>query len=876
MPSRQLIVRVVDGNGKPVADAEVCFLTDYLRSKFTTGRTDAEGRWSGPVPADLKHWRIFARKANVGFDYAVPTPRPGSRDQMPPLPDEVKLTLDGARNVRVKTVAQNGKPIAGAKVGAWYIRKLGRESDINLSGLYDRFAKTDDNGILVLDWLPKQFTGAIPILAYHDDYFVLGMSANLMADKPVEELVISLLPMEKLSGRIKHADGRPAAGITVAVEGQGAANNPFRKATQTDAEGRYELKVNSEHAYIAAVQDTRWAAPYRSGIVVRAGKPVDGVDFVLGRATRLHGRITVAKDGRPASEMSLYLEIDKGQIPPEIQRPGDLNYHPVHMYIHARTDAEGRYEFHLGPGEYQLKTQHRVEPVAISIPAANPPEEIVRDLRMPRAETGRLTGVVVDAEGRPVVGAIVNGEYGVTTGRGLPRIKTDEKGRFTVERCLDPLVLHAKTTTEDRAGTARVDAEASEIRIVLGSTAKASGRLLDLQGKPLAGKDLIYGIRIYLRDPGLPPDQIPWTNRFGGKATTDSDGRFTLTGLIAGETYDIRYLQDHQHSVVPKVVKVSSAAALDLGDLLIDPLPPKPYVPPTPVQQAVNAFSAHQPDSPQQRLQKLLDEARREHTRPLLLFGSPKDPACVDLFRLFSEDKEQASKLRWEFEMASLDSSQDAVRQLAEKLGVAAGKDRPPILAVLDAPTLPSPKLGEDRMGVATHELRLDEKHKLDGRALAAFLQKHKHAERDAEQMLAQAQQKAKTENKRVFFITSASWCGPCRLLSRFLAKHKEELERHYVFVKIDISRDHHADAVCKRLQQGKHEGVPWYAILDADGKALITSDAPTDDPRSGSSNIGFPSSPEGIEHFLAMLKQTAPRLGPQQCNALRKELERR
>ena len=206
------------------------------------------------------------------------------------------------------------------------------------------------------------------------------------------------------------------------------------------------------------------------------------------------------------------------------------------------------------------------------------------------------------------------------------------------------------------------------------------------------------------------------------------------------------------------------------------------------------------------------------------------------------------------------------MRELAKELGVPAGKDGPPILAVLDA----------EGALVATHELRLDDKHKLDGPALAAFLRKHKLAERDAEKMLAEAREKAKTENKRVFFIASASWCGPCRLLSRYLAEHKGELERHYVFVKIDISRDQHADDVRKRLQQGKHEGVPWYAILDADGKVMITSNAPAmEDSRSDSTNIGFPSSPEGIEHFLTMLKRTAPRLGQEQRNALGKGLEK-
>ncbi|HTU91788.1 MAG TPA: sigma-70 family RNA polymerase sigma factor [Gemmataceae bacterium] len=866
-PIRKLAVHVVDDKGKPVADAEVYFLVDYEVS--TEGRTDAEGRWSGRVPADAKQWGLFARKANVGFDYAIPTPRPGSLDEMRPLPEEVKLTLDGARTLRVKTVDRHGKPISGVMVGPWYIEKpspegtpINRRRDINLGGLHKRWLKTDKNGIVVLDWLPRRFKQAIPILAHHDDYFALDHATPLLAEKPVEELTISLLPMEKLSGRVTHADGRPAAGIVVAVAGQGCSHNYFRGSAQTDAEGHYALKVYSDYAYIVAVQDKRWAAPYRSGIVVRAGKPVEGVDFVLGRATRLHGRITVGKDGRPASGMVYFnLTIDKGDIPPELRRPNDSSYHPVQMYFHGQIDKDGRYEFYLGPGEYLLQTQIRVEAVKITIPVANPPAEIVRDVRLPRPETGRFTGRVVDAEGKPIAGAVVDGTYAAQSGRWFPPIKTDEQGRFTVERSLDPLVLHAQTADKTSAGVVRIDAEAPEGKIVLGPLAKASGRLLDLQGNPIRGKELRYGIRVHVGDPRT----SPFADWFGGTAMTDTDGRFTLINLIPGETYHIDLPLDEHSSIDIKQVKPSSAQALDLGDLRADPTPRRPYVPPTPAQRTADAFAANKQTTPRQRLRNLLNEAPREYTKPLLLFGSPKDPACVELFRSFNEESEQPSKLRWEFELASLDVGQTSARELAMELGVSAGKDHAPTLAVLDA----------EGALVATHALRLNEKHKLDAPALTAFLQKHKLATRDAEQMLAEAREKAKAESKRVFFIASASWCGPCRRLSRYLSEHKAELERHYVFVKIDISRDRHADSLCKRLQEGKHQGVPWYAVLDADAKVLITSNAPAADPQPGSSNIGFPSSPEAIEHFLTMLKQTAPRLSQEQQSALRKGLER-
>ena len=100
-PAREVAVRVVDRDGKPVPDAAIAFLAE--RNPVADGRTDGNGRWKVRVPADSKDWSIFARKAKVGFDYAV-AGEPGNRQALKPLPDQLTLTLDGAKTMRVKAV----------------------------------------------------------------------------------------------------------------------------------------------------------------------------------------------------------------------------------------------------------------------------------------------------------------------------------------------------------------------------------------------------------------------------------------------------------------------------------------------------------------------------------------------------------------------------------------------------------------------------------------------------------------------------------------------------------------------------------------------------------------------------------------------------
>jgi thiol-disulfide isomerase/thioredoxin len=354
---------------------------------------------------------------------------------------------------------------------------------------------------------------------------------------------------------------------------------------------------------------------------------------------------------------------------------------------------------------------------------------------------------------------------------------------------------------------------------------------------------------------------------------TDANGNFTLARLGPGEEYQLSIKLDENSSRNVTEVTAKDSQPLALGDLSVDPNPSKPYVPPTPAERAAQGFAAKRETPPQQRLEDLLAEARREYTRPLLLFGKPTDPACVELYRLFQErdhDSKEAEKqdvpapneLRWEFELAALDTDRPELREFASKMKIDISAGHAPLLAVLSS----------DGSLAETQELELKDG-KLDGRLLGAWMARHKLATRDARKMLDDALAKAKAEDKRVFFILSASWCGPCRMLARFLAPHKSELEQHFVFVKLDISRDEHADELRERFKESASGGVPWYCILDADAKVLTTSNLPKVNPRYGTSNMGFPTQPAEVDHFLGMLKSTAPRLGDEKLAKLRAEL---
>jgi Thioredoxin-like len=142
------------------------------------------------------------------------------------------------------------------------------------------------------------------------------------------------------------------------------------------------------------------------------------------------------------------------------------------------------------------------------------------------------------------------------------------------------------------------------------------------------------------------------------------------------------------------------------------------------------------------------------------------------------------------------------------------------------------------------------------------FLAKQAPEKLDAEKLLGDALARARREDKKVFLQETGIYCAPCQLLMQYWEKHQDVLDPNFIYLKIDRARLAHGDDVMKRLRPADSIGIPWIAILDADGKVLETS-------------LGFPSTePKDIDEFLRFLAKTAPRLTKEQLAALRSDLD--
>jgi len=511
-PARSINVQVVDRTGKPVPGAVVGVVGAYVG--LDTGHSDQQGQFTLRIPAQAPLQNIYALKAGLGLDYlSLPKAEratTGDQPQPPDLSRPVNLRLTAARTVRIKLIDPEGRPIEGIRVSPWYFQKpqWGHLDGLNISGVGDFQKKTDAAGIAIFDWIPSWNKQSVTFWS-HDRELWTRPRITWNPEKDPPEKTAQLQRTVPIRGRVRHADGAPAAGILIQAAGAERSGDPFRGETWTDAKGRFELRVYPGLRYMFAVTDSRWAAAARTEIAVNPDAPADGIDFQLSPAKRIHGHVTIGPDRKPRVGQTMSLAQSS------IMRS-------------TATDAQGHYEFHVGPGDYSLWGPENVEEQRFSIGTE---ESVTLDFHMPRAARG-IIGVQVVLQGKdpqPVAGAQVLGMSRSSMIHELSAT-TDHRGRFRIERWLDEMWIHARSKDGKLTGAIEITEDQTEVTIPVKPSASLRGRLVDAAtGQPVPGCNIVAIVVIHTPRGG---------NSMSLASTkTDAGGRFVLAGLAVGVDY---------------------------------------------------------------------------------------------------------------------------------------------------------------------------------------------------------------------------------------------------------------------------------------------------------------------------------------------------
>lgn len=94
----------------------------------------------------------------------------------------------------------------------------------------------------------------------------------------------------------------------------------------------------------------------------------------------------------------------------------------------------------------------------------------------------------------------------------------------------------------------------------------------------------------------------------------------------------------------------------------------------------------------------------------------------------------------------------------------------------------------------------------------------------------------------------------------------KPVLTKDFVLCKLDTDRMTGGKDVLKRYCE-KSGGIPWFVFLDAEGKALATSDGPN-------GNIGCPYTDEEIDTFVGILRKVVATITEENLAGLKASLK--
>jgi RNA polymerase sigma factor (sigma-70 family) len=559
-PSREVVVRVTDKAGVPVPGAAVETLPSYA-----IVMADNKGTAVLRIPADAAVSRIIGLKSGRGFD-DYQHGEPGRGDPAMELPGSVHLVLNGARTVQIRAIDSAGKPLAGISFSPSVVRKVGKK-DGNVFTFQSEIAQatTDERGVATFNWIPP--TTAPLFFETRSAGYHTAALRNLQEDETGKMLTAQLVRDGTIRGHVVRPDGKPAAGILMMTEEGRGRGYTRRLLDRTAADGSYELTVPSNESYFVAVADDEWATRGVE-VTVPEGRPVEGLDFRLARGTLVHGMLTIGPDRQPGEGRNVLLSTQA-----QIERS-------------VATDAKGHYQIRVGPGTYALgipnehlsgdqvkdvyegrennpaSKSHHLEIVMETITVKDE-EELIRNLWIPKPETGPISGRVVLA-GEPARGVAGAKVQGLALPPSWAPTVADAEGRFHAQRRLQKTVVHARSPDGSLGGLIEIRGDDREIVIPVSPTATMTGIILDERGHPMANVE-VTSERYVREDDG----RGRFREGFTPTVLTDDRGRFALPELLVGQEYDISVPSGNKSWYIVTWVKPQEGGPLELGTLTV-------------------------------------------------------------------------------------------------------------------------------------------------------------------------------------------------------------------------------------------------------------------------------------------------------------------
>jgi beta-lactamase regulating signal transducer with metallopeptidase domain/protocatechuate 3,4-dioxygenase beta subunit len=376
-------------------------------------------------------------------------------------------------------------------------------------------------------------------------------------------------------GRVVDAEGQPVAGVRVgSTHDTGVFGSTLDEqfTAVSNADGQFELSIRRPEEHdgwpVLAMDRERGLAGMARLPANRV--PEEPVELKVEPGGYVTGRI-VDTDGRPAKGVPVHVAvfprgqgIGYGMNAGETDANGAFRVGPFHPKPSIEVGAGGPYSDRMVGGARQMvqvtaKGDVELEPIVVN------------------AAGRSIRGMVIDQDQRPIRGAIVCASGVDET------VRTDGEGRFEVKGLASRGKLWVAAMHPTRALFAAENLDPDweyEPGLVLRKPGSAEGRLVDQDGRPLAGMKLR----------GYP--EFPVTSEQGGsyrltewqqtlqerlghrgwflQPVTDQNGRWHADGLLRGAQYRlIVELADGREARESYTFTVAEEGVTDAGELAV-------------------------------------------------------------------------------------------------------------------------------------------------------------------------------------------------------------------------------------------------------------------------------------------------------------------